>query len=67
MALKSEIETYNHAEFIGDSDLLAFRNHPQVGSKAPDFTATLLDTGQPVQLSDYWRRGDVLMEFGSIT
>ena len=61
-----EIETYNYSEFVG-SDFLPFRTHLPVGSSAPDFQAILLETGQPVRLSDYWNKSDVLIEFGSLT
>ena len=67
MATQIEIETYNYAQFVSGSDFFGFRSVLQVGSAAPDFTATLLDTGQPVKLSDYWSRSDVLIEFGSLT
>jgi peroxiredoxin len=39
----------------------------RVGMGAPDFSATLLETSQEVRLSDYWRRGDLVVEFGSFT
>ena len=61
-----EIETYNYSEFVG-SDFLPFRTHLPVGSSAPDFQAILLETGQPVRLSDYWNKSDLLIEFGSLT
>ena len=61
-----DIETYNYSEFVG-SDFLPFRTHLPVGSSAPDFQAILLETGQPVRLSDYWKKSDLLIEFGSLT
>jgi hypothetical protein len=61
-----EIENYNYSEFVG-SDFLQFRTHLPVGSAAPDFQATLLETERPVRLSDYWKKGDLLIEFGSLT
>jgi hypothetical protein len=61
-----EIERYNYSEFVG-SDFSAFRTHLPVGSAAPDFQSTLLETGRPVRLSDYWEKGDLLIEFGSLT
>ncbi len=66
MADGTEIERYNYSEFVG-SEFLPFRTHLPVGSPAPDFQATLLETGQPVRLCDYWKKGDVLVEFGSLT
>jgi hypothetical protein len=62
----AEIERYNYSEFVG-SDFLPFRTHLPAGSSAPDFLATLLETGRPVRLSDYWKQGDLLIEFGSLT
>ncbi|MBI4528788.1 MAG: hypothetical protein HY695_33755 [Deltaproteobacteria bacterium] len=64
---QAEIEQYNYSEFVGSEEFLAFRTLLPVGSSAPDFQATLLETGQTVSLSDYWRKSDVLIEFGSLT
>ncbi|MCI0779709.1 MAG: hypothetical protein J4N89_00110 [Chloroflexi bacterium] len=65
---QTTVEHYNYAGFQGgESDFMAFRTKLPVGSAAPDIAATLLDTGQPVQLSDYWRNGDLVVEFGSLT
>jgi hypothetical protein len=66
MADATEIEKYNYRDFVS-SDFLPFRTHLPVGSSAPDFHASLLDTGQPVRLSDYWKKNDVMIEFGSLT
>lgn len=66
MAEQAEVERYNYSEFVG-SDFLPFRTHLSVGSSAPDFQAILLETGRPVRLSDYWKKGDLLVEFGSLT
>ncbi len=63
------IAAYNYAVFPPPDNADDFRRFPsllQVGSKAPDFEATLLD-GQRVRLSDYTRRGLTVLEFGSIT
>ena len=60
-------DPYNYTIFEAKEDFVGFRTILQVGSPAPDFTATLLDTGQPVHLSDYWQERDVLIEFGSLT
>lgn len=70
MATMTEIESYNYANFgpgSSASDFAKFREHMKVGDKAPDFSATLLDTGDTVQLSDYWKDQDLLIEFGSLT
>ena len=67
MATQAEIEEYNYSVFAGSEDFRSFRPALPAGSAALDFTATLLDTGQPVQLSDYWRDRDLVIEFGSLT
>ncbi len=60
-------EEYNYSVFEGKEDFAGFRTLLQVGSPAPDFPATLLETGETVKLSDYWREQDVVIEFGSHT
>ena len=67
MTASSELELYNYSEFIGSDDFMEFRTLLPVGSPAPDFPATLLETGLAVKLSDYWKKNDVLIEFGSLT
>lgn len=59
--------TYNYTIFEGQGDFERFQMEPHVGLLAPDFPAILLETGQSVRLSDYWRERDVLVEFGSFT
>jgi hypothetical protein len=59
--------TYNYTTFEGQGDFDSFPSGPRVGSPAPDLSAVLLETGQQVRLSDYWRERDVLVEFGSFT
>ena len=64
-----EAAAYNYAVFPPPNGAEDFRRFPSilpVGSKAPDFTATLLD-GTQMRLSDYTRRGPTVIEFGSIT
>lgn len=65
---------YNYEHFdayIESGDELeefgAFPGHLHAGDSAPDFTATRLDDGEHVSLSDLWRRKDLVMEFGSFT
>ncbi len=67
MTEQHDIEEYNYSVFEGKEDFAGFRTLLQVGSMAPEFPATLLQTGEPVQLSDYWRQQDVVIEFGSHT
>jgi hypothetical protein len=64
---RAEIESYNYSVFVGSEDFLDFRTLLPVGSSAPDLQATLLETGLPVKLSEYWKKNDVLIEFGSLT
>jgi hypothetical protein len=64
---QTEIDSYNYSVFVGSDDFMDFRTLVPVGSSAPDFQATLLETGLPVKLSEYWKRNDVLIEFGSFT
>ena len=59
--------TYNYTVFEGQGDYERFPTPLQALSQAPDCTAMLLDSGQEVRLSDYWRERDVLIEFGSYT
>ena len=63
----ADVEGYNYSVFVGSEDFMDFRTLVPVGSSAPDFQATLLETGLPVNLSEYWKKSDVLIEFGSFT
>jgi hypothetical protein len=67
MADRTEVESYNYSVFVGSENFMAFRALLPVGSSAPDFEAVLLETARPVKLSEYWKRNDVLIEFGSFT
>ena len=68
MTEQTELEAYNFSHWPGVVDRSSqFRQALPVGAQAPGFSATLLETGQAVQLSDYWRESDLLVEFGSIT
>jgi hypothetical protein len=62
-----DIERYNYSVFVGSENFMDFRTVLPVGSSAPDFEATLLEAGEPVKLSEYWKKSDVLIEFGSFT
>jgi hypothetical protein len=67
MADRTEVESYNYSVFVGSENFMDFRALLPVGSSAPDFEAVLLETARPVKLSEYWKRNDVLIEFGSFT
>ena len=65
---ETAVALYNYEAFMGgESDFMAFRSNLPIGSPAPDFTAVALDSGEKVQLRDYWKDGDVVIEFGSLT
>jgi hypothetical protein len=61
------MDDYNYTEFVGDDDFLAFRLVLPVGSAAPDVAVVVAAGGEPALLSDYWRDGDLVIEFGSLT
>ena len=65
---ETAVALYNYEAFMGgEADFMAFRSKLPIGSPAPDFTAVALDSGEKVQLRDYWKDGDLVIEFGSLT
>ncbi len=65
---ETAVALYNYEVFNGgESDFMAFRTKLPVGSPVPDFTAVALESGEKVQLRDFWKEGDVVIEFGSLT
>ena len=65
---------YNYPRFDeyvaagGDvADEEAFRASAWAGQRAPDFTLPRLGDGGSLRLSDLWRSGPLVMEFGSFT
>ena len=65
---ETAVALYNYEAFMGgESDFMAFWSKLPIGSPAPDFTAVALDSEERVQLRDYWKDGDVVIEFGSLT
>lgn len=63
-------DRYNYADFVmarEEPHFAAFRRRLHVGEKAPDGPLLRLGDGNPVRLSDYWREGPVVIEFGSFT
>jgi hypothetical protein len=62
-----QVDSYNYGIFNGEGDFADFPTVLRVGTSAPDFSATLLETGSAVRLSDYWRKQDLVVEFGSFT
>ena len=47
------IEHYNYSVFVGSENFMDFRTLLPVGSSAPDFEATLLESCEPVKLSEF--------------
>lgn len=60
-------DTYNYERWRDPVDFSGFRSAVPIGTAAPDISATLLETGETVRLSQYWAAGDVLVEFGAVT
>jgi hypothetical protein len=64
---------YNYAVFPPASDrnhFADFADHLKVGAEAPDGELVRLGPGddtERVRLSDYWRDGNLVVEFGSVT
>jgi hypothetical protein len=67
------VSSYNYDRFDvyvssgqDEREFSAFPNMLHAGERAPDGELTLLD-GDRVRLSELWRRGGVVLEFGSFT
>ena len=67
----SSLQDYNYASFPLDMDMPSFRGFreiaPSPGDSAPDGDLTNAATGERVKLSDIWKKGHLVIEFGSIT
>ena len=66
--------SYNYSRFDqyvatgGDAaDEAAFWNSPRAGEEAADFALVRFGDGARVMLSELWRSGPLVMEFGSFT
>ncbi len=62
----AEDDRYNYSHFTTE-DFPDFKTVLTVGWPAPDFSVTVLETGEQVEISRYWQERDVLLEFGSVT
>lgn len=62
-------EQYNYSEFVASPrEFTDFAVHaPKVTMRAPSFPLEDLATGDIVQMSELWRDGVALIEFGSFT
>lgn len=61
---------YNYRTFPVDMEQDVFRAFPhalKVGEPAPDGEVTRLADGARLRLSELWRQGMLVLEFGSIT
>jgi len=59
----TQLETYNYSVFEAKEDFVGFRSILKAGIPAPDFSVKLLETGEQVQLSDYWRELERITTF----
>ena len=65
-----KMEEYNYETFPLNMTAEGFTDFPEflhVGRKAPDGELVDAATGRTVRLSDHWRNGPLMVEFGSIT
>ena len=61
---------YNYANFPLDLEMPTFdawMGGVRAGEKAPDGVLTDAASGDAVRLSDVWKRGTLVIEFGSLT
>ena len=61
---------YNYPSFPEDlqaSEFGAFRDGVKAGDRAPKGTLRDLATWEPVKLHHQWRKGPLVLEFGSFT
>ena len=64
------MDEYNYESFplkMSGGEFSAFPDVLKAGKKAPDGLLVDAATGENVRLSDYWRKGPVVIEFGSRT
>ena len=64
------MSVYNYLNFPLDADMqdfVAFPEGPRVASKAPDGELIDVRDGRRVLLSEYFRNGVTVIEFGSYT
>lgn len=62
-------DTYNYGVFEADpEEFLDFARHaPKVTMRAPSFPLEDLATGGAIAMSDLWKSGVAVIEFGSFT
>jgi hypothetical protein len=62
-------DDYNYSEFgSSPNEFMEFAEHaPKVTMRAPSFPLEDLATGQLVQMSELWKNGVAVIEFGSFT
>ena len=64
------MEDYNYSSFpitMSEQEFNEFAGLHKAGEKAPDGELVNASNGSQVKLSDYWGKGPVMIEFGSIT
>jgi hypothetical protein len=62
-------DEYNYGVFAASpNEFMEFAEHaPKATMRAPSFPLEDLATGQPVQMSELWKTGVAVIEFGSFT
>ena len=61
---------YNYQVFDMDTEMKpfdVFSNNLHVGEKAPSFPLEDLATGDTIEMKELWKKGPVIIEFGSFT
>lgn len=64
------MSVYNYPSFplgMGNHDFGDFPVILKAGQQAPDGEAINASDGSKVKLSDFWKKGPMVIEFGSIT
>ena len=67
---EGKMSEYNYASFpltMSGEDFAGFPGLMKVGQSAPDGELVNAADSRTVKLSDYWRDGPLVVEFGSIT
>ena len=62
------MNAYNYESFPIDMDaavFVGFPDHIRPGMRAPDGAVVDVSRGREVRLSDFWRGGPLIVEFGS--
>ena len=64
------MDNYNYESFpldMQDADFKGFPDFVKTGDKAPDGELIDANGGSIVRLSDFWKNGPLMIEFGSVS